>query len=50
MLEPLHDPAMVTACAGAVVMLMREIRATIDWWPDRRVNRGAGKRVKKRKQ
>lgn len=48
MLEPLHDPAMVTACSGAVVMVGREIRNWIDWWPTRRARRKKRK-GKKRK-
>lgn len=50
MLEPFRDPAMVTACSGAAVLLSREIRATVDWcWPDRRAKRSARKgKTKKR--
>lgn len=47
MLEPLHDPAMVTACSGAVVMLGREIRNWIDWWPTRRASTKRRKGEKK---
>jgi hypothetical protein len=48
MLEPLHDPAMVTACSGAVVMLGREIRNWIDWWPTRRARRKKRKGEKRK--
>lgn len=50
MLEPFRDPAMVTACSGAAVLVCREIRATVDWWwPDRRA-KPSRTNVKKRKK
>lgn len=52
MLEPFRDPAMVTACSGAFVLLAREVRATVDWlWPDRHAKPSTPKgKIKKRRR